>query len=401
MPRFARLLAEGMQQRGHTVTCWSPEAFFLNAAKGPAAQKWLGYLDQYVRFPLQVRRRLKQCPDDTLFVFTDHALGPWVPLVADRPHVIHCHDFMAQRSARGEMAENPTALSGRLYQGFIRRGYRAGKNFISVSEVTRTDLHRFLSARPALSRVVYNGLNQPFVPTDAVMARQHLGSRLGLDLTDGYVLHVGGNQWYKNRRGVVEIYNAWRTRSSQRLPLLMIGTAPTTELLEVQEQSRFGDDIVWLNEPEDEAVRLAYAGAAVFLFPSLLEGFGWPVAEAMAAGCPVITTNVAPLTEVAGEAAFLIPVRPKQQAQVPDWAADAAVVLEQVLGLSSWQRGQVVAAGFANAARFDPSHMLDQIEAIYQAIFQEKKNYEHTPGHQQHESEGRRPLPGHPELHVR
>jgi glycosyltransferase involved in cell wall biosynthesis len=77
------------------------------------------------------------------------------------------------------------------------------------------------------------------------------------------------------------------------------------------ESSPYKADIHWLSGIDDEHVAHAYSGAAVFLFPSLGEGFGWPIAEAMASGCPVVTTDEAPMTEVAGEAGFLIPRRPQ------------------------------------------------------------------------------------------
>src|SRR5688572_11535918 len=162
MPRFANMLAEGMKQRGHTVNIWSPTSTFNKLPGSAFMKKWLGYIDQFIIFPLIVRRRIKSLSPDTLFVFTDHALGPWVPLVSDRLHVIHCHDFLAQQSAAGEIPENVTGWTGRQYQQLIWRGYSKGKNFISVSLNTRSALQRFLPAPAQRSEMVYNGLNQRF-----------------------------------------------------------------------------------------------------------------------------------------------------------------------------------------------------------------------------------------------
>src|SRR5262245_46794200 len=119
MPRFARMLADGMSDRGHTVEMLSPVARFFNLHSNPSVKKWLGYVDQYIVFPNQIKKKLKTYPKDTLFVFTDQALGPWVPVVAGRPHVIHCHDFMALRSSLGEIQENPTSWTGKQYQALI------------------------------------------------------------------------------------------------------------------------------------------------------------------------------------------------------------------------------------------------------------------------------------------
>jgi glycosyltransferase involved in cell wall biosynthesis len=368
MPRFARMLANGMRKRGHIVEMWMPKPRFYNLPLPTGMRKWMGYIDQYCLFPAEVLSRLRHCPVDTLFVFSDQALGPWVPLVSNQRHVIHCHDFLAQRSALGEIPENLTSWSGRYYQTFIRIGYSRGKNFISVSQNTRNELTRFLPSIPLCSEVVYNGLNQPFTPYNLKEARALMEIKFNLNLANGYLLHVGGNQWYKNRLGVIEIYEAWRSISKMELPLVMIGAPPNASLLKAYAGSSFKADIHLLCGIEDEFVRLAYAGASVFLFPSLAEGFGWPIAEAMASGCPVITTNEAPMTEVAGKAGFLIPRRPDKGLKSGIWAVESASVVDKVLNLSSEERNAVVESSLLNAKRFDAEAALDRIEAIYQNI---------------------------------
>ncbi|QJD96954.1 glycosyltransferase family 4 protein [Mucilaginibacter robiniae] len=370
MPRFARMLAEGMQNRGHETEVWTPEAKFYLLPVPQMFKKWMGYIDQYLVFPAQVRKRMAQYGNNTLFVFTDQALGPWVPLVAKRPHVIHCHDFLAQQSALGQISENPTSRSGQQYQAYIRSGYQQGKNFISVSHKTQQDLHQFLGQIPPKSLMVYNGLNQKFIAGNTLSARKNLSAQLSLDLNNGYLLHVGGNQWYKNRTGVIEIYNEWRKTAAQSLPLLMIGAVPDAKLTTQYESSPYKEDIHLVSGKSDDVVKLAYQGAAVFLFPSLAEGFGWPIAEAMASGCPVITTGEAPMTEVGGEVAFYIPRRPQTGAEVQAWAQDAATQVSRILAFPAADREQQVAKGLINAARFNADGTLNRLEHIYQDILQ-------------------------------
>jgi glycosyltransferase involved in cell wall biosynthesis len=364
MPRFAAMLANGMKARGHSVEVWTPEAFFYKLPLPGALKKWMGYIDQYIVFPIQVGGRLALGTADTLFVFTDQALGPWVPLVAQRPHVIHCHDFLAQRSALGQIPENPTSSTGKKYQEYIRKGYKQGRNFISVSNKTQQDLHQLLGYVPSVSHVVYNGLNQDFHRGDVISAREYIKQESGINTINGYLLHVGGNQWYKNRSGVVQMYNAWRSTSTTSLPLLMVGSVPTPHLMSVIEQSPYHKDIHVLSGKNDAFVRQAYGGASVFLFPSLAEGFGWPIAEAMASGCPVITTNEAPMTEVGGTAAFYIN-RKIYNGNDEEWAKMAALKIEEVLSLSNNERIQAIEAGITNANRFDVNKAIDEIEKIY------------------------------------
>lgn len=368
MPRFARLLTTGMKNRGHNVALWSPQAFFYRLPGSFSTRKWMGYLDQFLLFPARVQQRLKECPRDTLFVFTDQALGPWVPLVENRFNVVHCHDFLAQRSALGQIPENPVSWTGRQYQLLIRRGYSKGTNFISGSDRTKEDLQMLHLKKPQNSVRIYNGFNQPFAPDDPEKVRARLSKRFGIDFTSGYILHIGGNQWYKNRVGVIEIYNAWCGLNGPVLPLIMMGRVPDPRLLEVYNASPYKENIHLLTGVDDESLRNSYAGASVFVFPSLAEGFGWPVAEAMASGCPVVTTNEAPMSEVAGGAGFLIPRRKADDSLAPEWAAEAAQVVNKVLMLSAEERKKAVEAGLKNARRFDADLALDRIEQIYKSI---------------------------------
>ncbi len=368
MPRFTHMLAEGMRQRGHQIAVWSPDPKAIKIPAPSFMKKWLGYIDQFLFFPKTVKKKLRHVGSQTLFVFTDQALGPWVPLVSHLPHVIHCHDFLAQRSANNEIGENRTGWTGKLYQKLIRNGYVKGKHFISVSKKTQNDLHRFLPKIPSISDVVYNGFHQSFSPQKQEMAILAVAEKTGLDLTSGYILHVGGNPWYKNRKGVLKIYNALRERGLSSLPLLMIGEPPSDELIEIQTTSGYRSDIHWLTNIGDDLVKLAYSGASVFLFPSLAEGFGWPIAEAMASGCPVITTGEAPMTEVAADAGFYLKRMPSIAAHVKQWANEGADVINKVLSLSSNERKKVIDAGIQNSKRFDTQKALDEIESIYLSV---------------------------------
>jgi glycosyltransferase involved in cell wall biosynthesis len=369
MSRFVTMLSEGMKQRGHETEIWRPEAY-VRKLTGKRPNKWLGYIDQYLIFPLQVKLKLKG-QEDTLYVFTDHALGPYVPLSSNKPHVIHCHDFLAQRSAQGRILENGTSATGRMYQKYIRKGYSKGKNFISVSEKTKKDLEFFLCNVPKRSEMVYNGLSSDFKLRPKLESRAEMGRKFKMDLSGGYILHVGGNQWYKNRAGVLSIYEAWRKKNASRLPLILIGEPATLELLEVQKKSRYNSDIYFFSGIDDETVYAAYAGASIFLFPSLEEGFGWPIAEAMASGTLVITTNEAPMTEVAGDAAFYINRMPFKALDREKWSRLSAAVLQTALSLSEEELEERQMKNKRNVRRFEIQETLDAIERIYIQVLNE------------------------------
>jgi glycosyltransferase involved in cell wall biosynthesis len=367
MPRFISMLEAGMIARGHSVEIWTPSPYLFRLPFG-RLRKWLAYIDQYIIFSLVAKFQIKKSPADTLFIITDHALGPYVPLIADRPHVIHCHDFLAQRSALGTIPENLTSSTGRMYQSFIRKGYSKGKNFISVSEKTRADLEEFLGREPEVSEMVYNGINETFLPLSVSESRAALGKLCNLELSAGYLLHVGGNQWYKNRAGIITLYEKWRDNYGSSTPLLLVGEKPSLLLLAQHKESPYKDDIHFLSEIGDQSICVAYAGASAFLFPSLAEGFGWPIAEAMASGTLVLTTNEDPMTEVAGDAAFLIDRMPIDKSLQIHWATEAAAVLQECLTLSAEERQNAVEKGLKNVSRFNLENSLTEIERIYKRV---------------------------------
>lgn len=366
MPRFAEIIRRGMTSRGHMVEVWTSKPVLGRVPiRSKAVRKWLGYADQFLIYPRQLRKRVDHQPEDTLFVFTDQALGMWVPCVAHRPHVIHCHDFLALKSVLGEYTENSTGWTGTQYQRLILKGFSRGKVFISVSQKTKDDLTCFLPRQPVISEVVYNGLNHPFRPMSPTERISRLNAA-GIKIPEqGFLLHVGGNQWYKNREGVLEIYRAYAASQTKPAALWMAGEPPTEFLRGLAESIPRPGEVQFLSGLTNEQINAAYSHARAFLFPSLGEGFGWPIAEAMASQCPVVTTNLPPMTEVAGGVAKLIPRMPRDKTQRTDWAKSAAVVVDEALRLEGGARKVFLSQGRLNAARFNTDTALSFYEEIY------------------------------------
>ncbi|WJS94216.1 glycosyltransferase [Flavobacterium johnsoniae] len=373
MPRFAQMIIAGMKEKGHELTVWSPKAFFFKLSfKKPFLEKWLGYLDQYIVFPIQVKFRLLNYNKETLFVFSDNALGPWVPLVKKRFHVVHCHDFLAQQSAFGLLQENKTGLSGKYYQKFIFLGYSKAKNFISISKKTQIDLHSLLNRKPVVSKVVYNGMNQNFEPAkDCSFIREKLSQKHNIDLSKGYVLHVGGNAFYKNKLGVLQIYDQWANDFKIELPLILAGENPTEEMIAFKENSIASESIYFINNIDDVQLQQFYQGASVMLFPSLYEGFGWPIVEAMASGTLVITTNEDPMKEVASDAGFYIPKKPSDSEKLLEWKLIAAKELERIIQFSPEERKDAVSKSILRSKEFSAQGFVNSIETIYKEILQD------------------------------
>lgn len=370
MKRFAIQIGEAMTQRGHAVQYWTATPRVQAWLARTRWAKWAGYVDQFLIFPWAVRWRLWTNTDpDTLFVFCDQALGPWVPLVRHRPHVVHAHDLLALRSALGLIPENPTSFTGRVYQRFIRRGFRQARHFISVSGRTQQDLQRHGHVKAETLEVVPNGLNHPYHRVPSAQALTIL-RQAGLPAQPrGMVLHVGGSAWYKNTAGVIRIYAEYARLHPSPLPLWMVSPPPNRpDVVAALAQVPAQGQVHFFQGLDNPVLEAAYSLAKAFLFPSLAEGFGWPLVEAQACGCPVITTDDAPMNEVAGPHAFYLPLLTEGQ-EVRNWARHGAEVLASILKLESGEQAEFLRAQRMKwAARFSMARAMDGYEAVYLSI---------------------------------
>ncbi|WP_324024082.1 glycosyltransferase [Maribacter sp. BPC-D8] len=265
------------------------------------------------------------------------------------------------------MKENPISWTGKIYQNLIRKGFSKADNFICISKNTQKELTYFLHKTPKNIEQVYNALDPMFKTGNVLEARNYVSQFLDVDVTNGYLMHVGGNDFYKNRTGVITLYDAWRKQTKKSQPLLMIGYEPSEIILKKYQLSPYKQDIHFLIRVENELLLKAYQGCSLFLFPSLTEGFGWPVAEAMASGCLVITTNEAPMNEVGGDAAIYIERCPAPESVLP-WAIESAKVIESSLNLTEKENNSIINKGLNQVEKFSRNLILNQIETFYKSI---------------------------------
>jgi glycosyltransferase involved in cell wall biosynthesis len=280
------------------------------------------------------------------------------------------HDLLALRSALGEFPENTTSSSGRLYQLYIRHGFKQAKHFISISQKTREDLHHYGQVDAVTSEVVYNGINYPYLPIPENEAMDLLLQRnLSVD-PSGMILHVSGNQWYKNVPGVIRIYAEYAKNHDKPLPLWLVGSSRYKSQLQidVNEVPPQGK-VLFLTIADSHILQAAYSLSRAFLFPSFAEGFGWPIIEAQACGCLVLTTDMPPMNEIGGPATRYIPLL-RASDDVNTWATNAAKVLDDVLKLSDADHATLVSQAVSWAQNFDADTAIDGYLRIYHQVIQ-------------------------------
>jgi glycosyltransferase involved in cell wall biosynthesis len=212
---------------------------------------------------------------------------------------------------------------------------RRADGLIAISRSTRNDAVRALGLKPEKIAVIYPGIAAAFFEATPP-AVEAVRARYGLRRP--FILSVGTIEPRKNIDGLVRAYGALAASTREEFELVLAGPMGWAS----GETAALVGSVRYLGYVPEEDLAPLTAAATVFAYPSFYEGFGLPVAQAMAAGVPVVTSNVSSLPEVVGEAALL--VDPRSLAELRDG-------LEKLLG-SEGLRREMAARGRARAEGF-------------------------------------------------
>jgi glycosyltransferase involved in cell wall biosynthesis len=354
MLRYAEMLCRQLTFRGHQAEIICPQPFLGNLVSQRTLRKWLGYVDKYIFFPSKLRSR--SLAFDLVHV-CDHSNSMYLPHTAGRPSSITCHDLLAIASAQGRYPEQTISATGKAQQRWILKHLASARHVVCVSSQTARELATLSDGATQHVEIIPNSLNFHYSPASEKDVR-HLRERLGITVEERYLFHIGRDLWYKNRDGVLRIFLALsrllRTAGSPVPRLVMAGNELSQEMRDFVAAHGLAANVIEVAEPSDDELRSLYTGAAALLFPSLHEGFGWPLIEAQSCGCPVITSNRPPMTEVAGDAALYI--------DPADESAAAALIAANLDRLHLLRD-----AGFRNTQRFDEDRIAEEYERFFTA----------------------------------
>ena len=195
------------------------------------------------------------------------------------------------------------AIERRFYGHGIRRAFNHADCIATVSNATRSAI---LELRPDLEdriHVTMSGVSDTFRKVE--VNPQALAS-IGLDPGGTFILTAGQSSPYKNHEGAIRAFaHAFADREDIALVMVQRRNAGAGALVKLAHDLGVGGRVHFTGAVDQSLLLQLYSGATALLHPSLCEGFGNPVAEAMACGCPVITSNVSAMPEVAGGAALL------------------------------------------------------------------------------------------------
>jgi glycosyltransferase involved in cell wall biosynthesis len=239
-----------------------------------------------------------------------------------------------------------------------KRTISNARKVITVSEYSAHDIAMLYGVPREKIAVIYNGVSDAFRPLSDPTRLAQLRERFSWP-ADRFILFAGGADPRKNHRVLLEAY-AMRATQLRSHCLIMLG-APTHRFGNIQDTARMlglSDRVVCVGHLSADELRVLYAHADLFAFPSLYEGFGMPVLEAMACGTPVITSATTALPEVVGDAAVLIdPHSPEQLAE-----ALVRMVTDSAL------RQTLRAKGFERAKQFTWAQAARMTLAVYREV---------------------------------
>jgi glycosyltransferase involved in cell wall biosynthesis len=286
---------------------------------------------------------------------------PWfyAPAVVPCPLVITVHDLTEFLYA----AQGPRVVQeGRLF--FARRALRKASRILAVSHSAAREIVREFGIAEDKVEVVHNALDERFV-TEPYPAGEEARTLERHAVQGPFVLYAGNIRPQKNLTRLIEAFAVVKGELREHaslagLKLLVIGdeVAKHADLRRAVVKARVREDVRFLGFVEHSVLRVFYARARAFLFPSLYEGFGLPPLEAMAHGTPVVTSNVSSLPEVCGEAAVLVN---------PENVFDIARGIMQVLQ-DEPLRQELVRRGRERVAQYSWARAATQIRAAYASV---------------------------------
>ena len=314
-------------------------------------------LNRFADYPRWLGRRRG---DYDLFHLVDHSYSQLIPVLRGRPSVVTCHDLDTFRClVTPEREPRPRwfrVMTKRILDGFVRADH-----VIAVSAATRDDLLHYGFVAPEKITVIPNGVHPSCSPLPDPGADEAF-NRL-LPKTSGetvWLLNVGSALPRKRLDLLLRVFAAIR-RDVKQARLIRVGEKFTEPHLRLMKELGVESDIVFIPFLERDALAAAYRRATLLLHTAEAEGFGLPVIEAMACGCPAVASDIPVLREVGGDAAEYCKV-----GDVEAWRDTVTRLVENISRLDTLRERR--RASIEHAQRFSWTENARQVANVYRRV---------------------------------
>ncbi|MFH1286450.1 MAG: glycosyltransferase family 1 protein [Candidatus Magasanikbacteria bacterium] len=284
-------------------------------------------------------------PKADLYLFN----GTIVPLFfAPKNYYVLVYDFAYKYRKNNTLRD----FLKKIYLDFITRiAFRRAKRIVAISSATKEDIIKYFDVSPDKIDVIYAGFT-PVVPSEETQLKMPF---------EKYFFFVGTIKERKNIFNIIRAYAALSETERGSRGLVIAGKYDTSDQYYIEMQNfvkehNLKKSVVFVGYLEDVDVRYLYTHADVLVYPSILEGFGLPILEAMSCGLPVITSNISSLVEVAGEAALLVDPTSVKEISV----AMSSLVSDEHL------RKKFVERGYAQAELFSWDKMAEKYVQLFE-----------------------------------
>jgi glycosyltransferase involved in cell wall biosynthesis len=245
-----------------------------------------------------------------------------------------------------------------IYTYKFRKACEEAHQIVAISEQTKQDIISFFKIDPKKIEVIYQDCDPIFHTPADEMAKALI--RQKYQLPDKYILSVGTHE---PRKSQLTLLKAWQQAGSP-LDLVLVGrqTEYTKQLKEFIAKENLESKVHFLPYIDFKDLPAIYQMAHIFAYPSIFEGFGIPILEALNSGVPVITSSGSCFHEAGGEAAIYVST---EQNQIKELAQAIKQVNTDVA-----LRNKMIQSGYQYSLLFRPEHTIAQLQALYEKVLQ-------------------------------
>ncbi len=242
----------------------------------------------------------------------------------------------------------------KIYQQKFQYACNQADIVIAISEQTKTDIIHYFGTSASKIKVVYQGCNPIYYEKESASKLIEVSQKY--DLPEKYLLYVGTIEERKNAKFIVETIQKYHLDT----PLIMVGkqTDYQQEIEKYISKHQLGDKVfIYNNVPADDLPAL-YQQASIFIYPSIFEGFGIPILEALNSGTPVISTKGGCFNEAGGLSTIYVS---------PDNHKDLAISIRTIMDLPDFRNNMII-EGKKFALKFRESKIAEQLVAVYSSL---------------------------------